>query len=70
LNLKEHHGHARQPRARGDPATGLGRAEQPRGAQACIPGCDKVEATGENQYAVGVAVKIGPVAAKFGGKIR
>jgi carbon monoxide dehydrogenase subunit G len=35
----------------------------------CIPGCDKVEATGENQYAVGVAVKIGPVAAKFSGKI-
>jgi len=22
----------------------------------CIPGCDKVEATGENQYAVGVSV--------------
>jgi len=35
----------------------------------CIPGCDKVEATGENQYAVGVAVRIGPVAAKFAGKI-
>lgn len=35
----------------------------------CIPGCDKVESTGPNQYAVGVAVKIGPVAAKFNGKI-
>lgn len=35
----------------------------------CIPGCDKIEATGENQYAVGVAVKIGPVSAKFAGKI-
>lgn len=35
----------------------------------CIPGCDKVESTGPNQYAVGVAVKIGPVAAKFSGKI-
>ena len=35
----------------------------------CIPGCDKVEATGENQYAVGVSVKIGPVSAKFAGKI-
>ena len=35
----------------------------------CIPGCDKVEAAGENQYAVGVAVKIGPVSAKFAGKI-
>jgi carbon monoxide dehydrogenase subunit G len=37
--------------------------------KACIPGCDKVEATGENQYAIGLAVKIGPVAAKFAGKI-
>lgn len=35
----------------------------------CIPGCDKVEPTGENQYAVGMAVKIGPVSAKFSGKI-
>ena len=35
----------------------------------CIPGCDKVEATGESQYAVGVSVKIGPVSAKFAGKI-
>ena len=35
----------------------------------CIPGCDKVEATGENQYAVAMALKIGPVSAKFAGKI-
>ncbi len=35
----------------------------------CIPGCDKVEASGENQYAIGMALKIGPVSAKFGGKI-
>ncbi len=35
----------------------------------CIPGCDKVEATGENQYAIGMALKIGPVSAKFSGKI-
>ena len=35
----------------------------------CIPGCDKVEATGPQQYAVGVALKIGPVSAKFAGKI-
>ncbi len=37
--------------------------------KACIPGCDKVEATGENQYAIGMALKIGPVSAKFSGKI-
>jgi carbon monoxide dehydrogenase subunit G len=35
----------------------------------CVPGCDKFEATGENQYAVGVAVRIGPVAARFNGRI-
>jgi carbon monoxide dehydrogenase subunit G len=35
----------------------------------CIPGCDKVEATGENQYAIAMALKIGPVSAKFTGKI-
>lgn len=35
----------------------------------CIPGCDKVEAIGENQYAIAMALKIGPVSAKFTGKI-
>ncbi|MDO9278666.1 MAG: carbon monoxide dehydrogenase subunit G [Polaromonas sp.] len=35
----------------------------------CIPGCDKVEASGENQYAIGMALKIGPVSAKFKGNI-
>ncbi len=35
----------------------------------CIPGCDKVEAAGENQYAIGMALKVGPVSAKFTGKI-
>ncbi|NBW51403.1 MAG: carbon monoxide dehydrogenase [Betaproteobacteria bacterium] len=35
----------------------------------CIPGCDKVEASGENQFSIGMALKIGPVAAKFAGKI-
>ena len=37
--------------------------------KACIPGCDKVEPTGENQYAIAMALKIGPVSAKFTGKI-
>jgi uncharacterized protein len=41
----------------------------PEVLRACIPGCDRFESTGENQYAVGVAVKIGPVAARFAGKI-
>ena len=37
--------------------------------KACIPGCDKVEASGDNQYAIGMALKIGPVSAKFKGNI-
>jgi carbon monoxide dehydrogenase subunit G len=41
----------------------------PEVLKVCIPGCDKVEATGEDQYVVGVAVRIGPVAARFNGKI-
>ena len=41
----------------------------PEVLKASIPGCDKVELTGDNQYAVGVAVKVGPVAAKFSGRI-
>jgi uncharacterized protein len=41
----------------------------PEVLKACIPGCDKVEATGENQYAIGMSVKVGPVSAKFAGKI-
>ena len=41
----------------------------PEVLKACIPGCDKVEPSGENQYAIGMAVKIGPVSAKFAGKI-
>jgi len=41
----------------------------PEVLKACIPGCEKVEATGENQFTVGVAVRVGPVAAKFNGRI-
>lgn len=41
----------------------------PEVLKTCIPGCDKVEATGEGQYVVGMALKIGPVSAKFSGKI-
>ena len=37
--------------------------------KACIPGCDKVEPSGDNQYSIGMSLKIGPVSAKFTGKI-
>lgn len=41
----------------------------PQVLKACIPGCDKVEAAGDNQYAIAMAVKVGPVAARFNGRI-
>ena len=41
----------------------------PQVLKQCIPGCDKIEPAGEGQYAVGIAVKVGPVSAKFNGKI-
>ena len=37
--------------------------------KSCIPGCDKFELTEPNVYSVGVAIKIGPVSAKFSGKV-
>ena len=37
--------------------------------KSCIPGCDKFELTDANVYNVGVAIKIGPVSAKFTGKV-
>ena len=36
----------------------------------CIPGCEKFEPTGDNGYAVTTALKIGPVAARFSGKVQ
>lgn len=37
--------------------------------KSCIPGCDKFELSEDNVYNVGVAIKIGPVSAKFTGKV-
>ena len=41
----------------------------PQTLKTCLAGCDKFEPSGENQYAVAMAVKVGPVAAKFNGKV-
>ncbi|MNK32911.1 Carbon monoxide dehydrogenase subunit G (CoxG) [compost metagenome] len=41
----------------------------PETLKKCIPGCDKFELTGDNTYSVALAVKIGPVSAKFSGKV-
>lgn len=37
--------------------------------KACIPGCEKFETT-DDGYAVTTAIKIGPVAARFSGKVQ
>ena len=36
----------------------------------CIPGCEKFEPAGDNAYAITAALKIGPVAARFTGKVQ
>ena len=41
----------------------------PEVLKACIPGCDRFETDGPTIYNVGVTLKIGPVAAKFAGKV-
>lgn len=41
----------------------------PETLKKCIPGCDKFELTGDNTYSVALALKIGPVSAKFNGKV-
>ena len=46
-----------------------GALNDPEVLKVCIPGCDKLEASGENRYLLGVAVKVGPVSARFAGKI-
>ncbi|TFZ00313.1 CoxG family protein [Ramlibacter humi] len=42
----------------------------PEVLKACIPGCDRIESTGPNAYSIGMSVKVGPVSAKFTGKIQ
>lgn len=37
--------------------------------KACIPGCETIERTGENELEAKVTLKIGPVKASFGGKV-
>ncbi len=41
----------------------------PEVLQACVPGCDSIELIGENQYQVLMVARVGPVSAKFKGKL-
>ena len=37
--------------------------------KACVPGCESIERTGDNEYEVVLTAKVGPVSAKFKGKM-
>lgn len=37
--------------------------------KACIPGCESIELTGDNAYVVQMTARVGPVSAKFKGKM-
>ena len=38
--------------------------------KACIPGCERLEATSESEMTAIAAVKLGPISAKFSGRVR
>jgi carbon monoxide dehydrogenase subunit G len=38
--------------------------------KACIPGCESIEKISDNEYSVAQTAKVGPVSAKFKGKLR
>ncbi|GAN78100.1 carbon monoxide dehydrogenase G protein [Acidisphaera rubrifaciens HS-AP3] len=38
--------------------------------KACIPGCEKLERTAENEFSATAAVKIGPISARFNGRVQ
>ncbi len=42
----------------------------PQVLKSCIMGCEKIEAVGDNQFALGLGLRIGPVSAKFAGNIQ
>ena len=37
--------------------------------KACVPGCESIEKSGENEYQVLMVARVGPVSAKFKGKL-
>jgi carbon monoxide dehydrogenase subunit G len=38
--------------------------------KACVPGCESIERSGDNEFQVLMVAKVGPVSAKFKGKLR
>jgi uncharacterized protein len=42
----------------------------PEALKACIPGCESLERTGDDEWQATMAAKVGPVSAKFSGRMR
>jgi uncharacterized protein len=42
----------------------------PAALKACIPGCESLERTGEDEWQATLAARVGPVSAKFTGRMR
>ena len=63
----EMHGERRIPAPRQQVWDAL---NDPEVLRASIPGCESVERQGEDQFQAKVAVKLGPMSAKFTGKVR
>jgi uncharacterized protein len=53
-----------------DRATAWAALNDPEILRVCIPGCESVEKSGENEYLVVVVAALGPVRARFQGKLR
>ena len=53
-----------------DRATAWRALNDPQVLRACIPGCEAVDKVGEDEFAVTVAAALGPVRARFQGKLR
>src|SRR5574339_417312 len=41
----------------------------PEMLKACVPGCESITLTGDNEYQVLMVARVGPVSAKFKGKL-
>src|SRR3982750_3753249 len=41
----------------------------PQMLKACVPGCESIELIGDNEYQVLMVARVGPVSAKFKGKL-
>src|SRR5579859_7486720 len=43
--------------------------KDPEILKSCVPGCESIEKTGDNEYQVLMVTRVGPVSAKFKGKL-